>query len=80
MHRPWERATGPRTAAGKAQAVRNAKRRQIGPVSRRELQREIAAAFQTVAEMWHECDALVVDPNASEGTEARSGSNPATTQ
>jgi hypothetical protein len=42
--RPWEQATGPRTAAGRAQAARNGKRRQIGPLSVREMRAELAAA------------------------------------
>ena len=42
-HRPWEQATGPRTATGKAQAVRNGKRRQRGPKSVREMRAELAA-------------------------------------
>jgi hypothetical protein len=36
-HRPWTFSTGPKTAAGKAQAVANGKRRQAGPFSVREL-------------------------------------------
>jgi len=36
-HQPWTHSTGPRTAAGKAQAVANGKRRQLGPFSIREL-------------------------------------------
>lgn len=42
--RPWEHATGPRTARGKAQAVRNGKRRQQGRYSIRERRAELAAA------------------------------------
>ena len=35
-HRPWEHATGPRTAAGKARSAANGKVRQKGPTSVRE--------------------------------------------
>jgi hypothetical protein len=35
-YRPWERSTGPRSAAGKATAVVNGKRRQTGTMSYRE--------------------------------------------
>ena len=41
-HQPWLRSTGPRTPAGKAQAVANGKVRQKGPVSVRELRAELA--------------------------------------
>lgn len=40
-HRPWEHSTGPKTAAGKATAAANGKRRQLGPVSVRELRAEL---------------------------------------
>jgi hypothetical protein len=36
-NRPWEHATGPRTAAGKSQAARNGKVRQKGAQSVREV-------------------------------------------
>lgn len=36
-HRPWDHSTGPKTPGGKATAVANGKRRQLGPVSVREL-------------------------------------------
>jgi hypothetical protein len=42
LHRPWLHSTGPRTAAGKAQATRNGKRRQAGPLSVREARAELA--------------------------------------
>jgi hypothetical protein len=35
-HRPWEHATGPRTAAGKARSAANGKLKQKGPESVRE--------------------------------------------
>ena len=41
-HRPWQHSTGPRTAAGKAQAAVNAKSRQTGTRSVRELRRDLA--------------------------------------
>ena len=40
--RPWESSTGPKTPAGKAQAVLNGKRRQVGPVSVREVRAALA--------------------------------------
>jgi hypothetical protein len=40
--KPWVFSTGPRTAAGKAQAALNGKHRQLGPISIRELRRELA--------------------------------------
>ena len=36
LHRPWEHATGPRSAAGKARSAANGKVRQKGPESARE--------------------------------------------
>ena len=41
-HQPWRFSTGPRTAAGKAQAARNGKSRQQGPFSVRALRAELA--------------------------------------
>ena len=41
-NRPWEHATGPRTAAGKAQAARNGKVRQKGAQSVREVKALLA--------------------------------------
>jgi hypothetical protein len=41
-HRPWRYATGPRTPEGKAKAALNARRRQVGDLSVRELQRQLA--------------------------------------
>lgn len=40
--RPWEHATGPRTAAGKARSAANGKVTQVGPISGRELRGELA--------------------------------------
>ena len=50
-NRPWEHATGPRTREGKATAVRNGKTRQLGPVSVRELRRELAALRVLASDM-----------------------------
>ena len=47
-NRPWIRSTGPRSAAGRAQAAINGKRRQVGPVSTRELKAELAAVRSLV--------------------------------
>ena len=51
MHQPWLQSTGPRTAAGKAQAVANGKVRQKGPVSVRELRAELAEVRSLVKSM-----------------------------
>ncbi len=40
-HRPWAHSTGPRTAAGKAQAAIKGKTRQTGSRSVRELRRDL---------------------------------------
>ena len=40
-NQPWQYLTGPRTAAGKAQAAANGKLRQIGELSVREVQWEL---------------------------------------
>lgn len=50
-HRPWLRSTGPTTAAGKAQAVVNGKRRQLGPLSVREVRAELAGMNALVRAM-----------------------------
>jgi hypothetical protein len=49
--KPWLRATGPRTARGKAQAARNGKRRQRGPRSVREVRAELAAVRALIRAM-----------------------------
>jgi hypothetical protein len=45
----WTRSTGPRTAAGKARAARNGKKRQIGSRSVRELRAEMAGIMAEIA-------------------------------
>lgn len=40
-NRPWVHSTGPKTEAGKRQAARNGKARQLGPESVREVRREL---------------------------------------
>jgi hypothetical protein len=50
-NRPWRYATGPKTAAGKAQAVRNGKKRQVNARSVREIRAELAAVFSLAQEM-----------------------------
>jgi len=42
QYRPWIHSTGPRTAEGKAQAVKNGKTRQLGPRSVREIRVDLA--------------------------------------
>src|SRR5271170_817471 len=42
QHQPWRFSTGPRTAAGKAKAALNGKHRQCGPVSLRQLRKDLA--------------------------------------
>jgi hypothetical protein len=49
--RPWEHATGPRTDVGKAQAVQNGKRRQVGPRSVRKMRAELAAVRALLQDM-----------------------------
>ena len=50
-HQPWRFATGPRTEAGKAVAARNGKKRQLGPLSVRELLSELADLRTLAGEM-----------------------------
>ena len=67
-HKPWQRSTGPRTAAGKTRAALNGKLRQKGVKSVRELRAELAglrsmiddmaglrrlAGGSTIAAIWH---------------------------
>jgi hypothetical protein len=47
-NRPWEHSTGPRTPAGKAQATRNGKKRQLGPQSVREVRAELKEVRELV--------------------------------
>jgi hypothetical protein len=49
--RPWLHATGPRTAAGKAQAARIGKPRQRGPRSVREVRVELAEVRSLIRAM-----------------------------
>ena len=49
--RPWERSTGPRTAAGKAQVALNGKTRQKGEKSYREKRAEMAEISQLLTNM-----------------------------
>jgi hypothetical protein len=55
---PWEHSTGPRTAAGKAQAARNGKRRQAGPRSVREVRAELREVRALVREVRAACGHL----------------------
>jgi hypothetical protein len=49
-HRPWQHATGPRTAQGKAQAAKNGKKRQCGALSVREVRGGLEALRQLLQE------------------------------
>jgi len=50
-NQPWKHSTGPRTQAGKAQAVKNGKKRQLGPLSVREIRADLANVAQLLQEM-----------------------------
>lgn len=50
-NRPWEHATGPRTAEGKARSARNGKARQKELRSTREVRAEVAELRQLLQEM-----------------------------
>jgi hypothetical protein len=41
-NQPWQYSTGPKTSAGKARAAQNAKNLQLGPLSVREIKRDLA--------------------------------------
>jgi hypothetical protein len=49
--RPWLRASGPQTAAGKARSAANGKCRQRGPLSTRELRAEMADVRRLIQQM-----------------------------
>jgi hypothetical protein len=51
LHKPWKHATGPRTAAGRAQAALNGKRRQRGPQSVREVRAALAPVRKLLEQM-----------------------------
>jgi len=50
-NKPWERSTGPRSAAGKARSAANGKTRQKGPKSVREARAEVAEVMELVRTM-----------------------------
>jgi hypothetical protein len=50
-HRPWRFSTGPRTPEGKTQMAANAKKRQKGPRSVREVKRDLADVCDLLREM-----------------------------
>ena len=50
-HKPWRFSTGPRTPEGKAQMAINAKRRQKGPRSVREVRADLADVRALLREM-----------------------------
>jgi hypothetical protein len=47
-NRPWEHSTGPRTPAGRAQSALNGKKRQLGPLSVREVRAELRGVRELV--------------------------------
>jgi len=52
-NKPWLHSTGPRSAEGKVQAVRNGKRRQTGPRSVRQVRadlREVRSLLRAISE------------------------------
>jgi hypothetical protein len=51
LHQPWRYSTGPRTPAGKAQAALNAKSRQMGLRSFREIKADLADVRSLLREM-----------------------------
>ena len=51
MWRPWERSTGPRTAAGKARSSRNADKPESFNRRVRELKKEVAALMAQAKEI-----------------------------
>ena len=57
-NKPWEHSTGPRTPEGKQQAVRNGKRRQLGPRSAREVRAELAAVRALIRSIHEACRQL----------------------
>lgn len=61
VHQPWRFSTGPRTPAGKAQSVANGKRRQIGPISVRELRAELDGLKALAREMSSTRDLVLTD-------------------
>jgi len=50
-NRPWEHSTGPRTAEGKLKVANNGRKRQAGPVSKRQLLAELAATKSQIGEL-----------------------------
>jgi hypothetical protein len=50
-NKPWRFSTGPRTPEGKAQVVLNGKKRQLGPLSVREIRADLAELRSLIAEM-----------------------------
>ena len=50
-NQPWKHSTGPRTPEGKIQAIRNGKRRQLGPISVREARAQLAGVRDLLRQM-----------------------------
>jgi hypothetical protein len=66
--KPWNYSTGPRTPAGKAQAVRNGKKRQLGPISVREARALVADAAGLIQRMGESRTLMERALNARRGT------------
>jgi len=65
-HKPWTHSTGPRTAAGKARSAANGKKRQLGPLSVREIRADLAGLRGLLSDMRASCQ-LVAEHVAGRG-------------
>jgi hypothetical protein len=54
-NQPWQHSTGPKTYAGKARAAQNAKKLQLGPLSVREIKRDLADVRGFLGDMRANC-------------------------
>ena len=64
-NQPWKHSTGPRTPEGKARSAQNARKRQLGPRSVRQLKRDLADLRGLLADM--RANRQMVDAAYSEG-------------
>ena len=64
-NRPWEHSTGPRTAAGRLQAIVNGKRRQTGSRSVRELRGDLAPLRELLKTIQEQRRLLSVEQTSS---------------
>jgi hypothetical protein len=67
-NQPWIYSTGPRTPAGKAQAARNGKSRQLNSCSIREIRARVADARALISQSRHEREVIERTPNAPRGS------------